>query len=248
MKKIVYFGKRTLDTFIISLTYEDLLPGIKLEKIYPFAKAIEEYFPIKPMLGLLKRRFTEIQLAPLNFSDESNKNRVEIGQDFLVFTFSDYLKWEIELPKVLKVYKELSEILEFPNISKIVLTYVDIFSIPKESFNYNRYFTMPNFDFGHEWNISFNDASLGFVPFEEESEEGKKKIVLRFKSIPQKHSETNYNFRLETVGSMDNISMPPDFEILNSHLDDCHDRIEDYFINFLTEEYRSNLELSVDNY
>ena len=42
--------------------------------------------------------------------------------------------------------------------------------------------------------------------------------------------------------------MTPDSEILKSHLDDCHDRIEDHFINFLTEEYRVNLELEVEDY
>jgi len=248
MKRIIYFGKRTLDTLTISLTYEKLLPGITLDKVYPFAEAIEEFYPTKPILGLLKRRFTEIQLASFTFWDKNKKNRVEIGQDYLVFTFSDYLKWEKELPKVLKVFKVLSEILELPDISKIVLTYVDIFSIPREPFIYNNYFTMPNFDFEHEWIIKFYDANFGFVPFEEEFDEGKKKIVLRFRSIPQNHNEINYNFRLETVGSVDNFSMTPDPEILQSHLDDCHDRIEDHFINFLTDEYRKNLELDVEDY
>jgi len=244
MKRIVYFGKRTLDTFTISLTYEKLLPGIELDKIFPFAEAIEEYYPTRPILGLLKRRLTEIHLAPFTFWDENKKNRVEIGQDYLAFTFSDYLKWERELPKVLKVVTALSDILELPNISKIVLTYVDIFPIPRKLFIYNKYFTMPNFDFEHEWKIKFYDVNLGFVPFEE----GKKKIVLRFKSIPKNHTEINYNFRLETVGSVDNFSMAPDPEILQSHLDDCHDRIEDYFINFLTDEYRKDLELDIEDY
>ncbi len=42
--------------------------------------------------------------------------------------------------------------------------------------------------------------------------------------------------------------MAPDPEILQSHLDDCHDRIEDYFINFLTDEYRKDLELDIEDY
>jgi len=248
MKRIVYFGKRTLNTFTISLTYEKLLPGIELDKMYPFAVAIEEFFPTKPILGLLKRRFTEIKLAPFTFWDKNKKNRVEIGQDYLAFTFSDYLKWVKELPKVLKVFKALSEMLDLPKISKIVLTYVDIFPIPREPFIYSKYFTMPNFDFGHEWIIKFHDTNLGFVPFEEDFEGGKKKIVLRFRSIPQNHDDINYNFRLETVGSVDNFSMTPDPELLKSHLDDCHDRIEDHFINFLTDEYRKYLELDVEDY
>ncbi len=248
MKRIVYFGKKTLNSFIINLNYEKILPGIELEKINPFALAIKEFFPTKPILGLLKRRFTEIHLAPFTFWDINKKNRVEIGQDYLVFNFSDYLKWKKELPKVLKVFEALNEILDLPNISKIVLTYVDIFPISKESFIYNKFFTMPNFNFEHEWIINFYDTNLGFVPFEEVSAERKEKIVLRFKSIPQNHDEVNYNFRLETVGSLDNFSMTPDSEILKSHLDDCHDRIEDHFINFLTEEYRVNLELEVEDY
>ncbi|MFW9972116.1 MAG: TIGR04255 family protein [Candidatus Odinarchaeota archaeon] len=248
MKRIVYFGKRTLNVFTISLSYEKLLPGIELKEIYPFAMNIEEFYPKKPILGLLKRHLTEIHLAPFTFWDENDKNRVEIGQDFLVFTFSDYLKWEKELPKVMKVFKALSDIVELPNISKIVLTYVDIFPIPKESFIYNKYFTMPSFDFDHEWKIKFHDANLGFVPFEEDSEEGKKKIVLRFRSIVNNHDEFNYNFRLETVGSFDNLRMPSNPEHLKSHLDECHDRIEDHFITFLTDEYRKDIELEVKDY
>lgn len=244
MKRIVYFGKKTLDTFTIILTYEKLLPGIKLDKIYPFAEAIEEFYPEKPILGLLKRRLTAIQLAPFTFWDENKKNRVEIGQDYLAFTFSDYLKWDKELLKVLKVFKALSVFLDLPNINRLVLTYVDIFPIPREPFIYNKFFTMPNFDFEHEWIIKFHDANLGFVPYEEE----KRKIVLRFKSIPQNHDETNFNFRLETVGRVDKLSIAPDPEILRSHLDDCHDRIEDHFIKFLTDEYRKDLELDIEDY
>lgn len=248
MKRITYFGKKSLDTFTINLNYERLLPGIELDKIYPFAEAIEEFYPTRPKLGLLKRRFIEIHLAPFTFWNQNKKNRVEIGQDYLLFTFSDYLKWDKELTKVLKVIKALNEFLELPNINKIVLTYVDIFLIPRKSFIYNKYFTMPNFDFEHEWKILFHDANLGFVPFEEKSEEEKKKIVLRFRSNPQNHDDTNFKFRLETVGSVDIFSMAPDPESLQSLLDDCHDTIEDHFIDFLTDEYRKDLELEVEEY
>ncbi len=248
MKRIVYFGKRTLDNFIINLTYERLLPGIKLEKINPFAEAIQAYYPTKPLLGLLKKRFTEINIAPLTFWDTNKRNRVELGQDYLLFTFSDYQEWVRELPKILTVLNALGKILDLPKISKIVLTYIDIFTIPKEAFLYNKFFTMPNFNFKHEWEIKFYDTILGFVPFEDDPISGKRKIVIRFKSIPKNHDEVNYNFRLETVGSVANTSIGPDTEILESHLNECHDRIEDYFINFLTDEYRDALELEVKDY
>ncbi len=71
MKKIIYFGKKTLNTFIISLTYEKILPGIKLDKINLFAEAINEFYPTKPILGLLKRHNTEIRLSPLTFWDQN---------------------------------------------------------------------------------------------------------------------------------------------------------------------------------
>lgn len=248
MKKIEYFGKKTLDTFIISLTYQNNLPSIKLNKIYPFAEAIEDYYPIKPQLALLKRRFTEIRLAPFTFWDENEKNRVEIGQDFLVFTFVDYLKWDRELVKILKVFNALREFLDLPNIIKIVITYVDIFPISREDFVYDEYFTIPKFNFGHDWNIKFHDTNLGFVPFEEEYDECKKKIVIRFKSIPKENNDDYFNFRLETVGSVDNFTMSPDPQILQNFLNDCHDRIEDYFVNFLTETYRRDLELEIIDY
>ena len=66
---------------------------------------------------------------------------MEFGQDYLAFTFIDYIKWEKELPKILKVFEELNNIVDLPNINKIVLTYVDIFPILKEGFIYNKYFT-----------------------------------------------------------------------------------------------------------
>lgn len=246
MKSIKYFGKKTLESLSISLTYEDNLPGIELEKVYPFAKSIEDVFPIKPKLGLLKRRFSTIELVPFTFYNENKKNRVEFGQDFLVFIFQEYLKWEKELPKVLSVFQALGDNLDLPNISKIVMTYIDKFTILREGFQYNNYFTMPNFDFDHEWEIKFHDANLGFVPFEEPSENMKEKVVLRFKSLQQNHDDEFFNFKLETVGSIDEFSMEPRTDKLESYLNDCHDRVEDYFINFLTEEYRKSLELEIN--
>lgn len=246
MKSIKYFGKKTLESLTISLNYEENLPGIELEKIFPFAKSIEASYPIKPKIGLLKRRFSTIELVPFTFWDENKKNRVEFGQDFLVFTFLEYSKWDRELPKVLSVFQALGENLDLPKISKIVMTYVDKFTILREGFQYNKYFTMPNFDFEHEWEIKFHDTNLGFVPFEESSEIMKKKIVLRFKSLQPNHDEEFFNFKLESVGSADEFSMEPQTDILESHLNDCHDRIEEYFINFLTEEYRKELELEIN--
>lgn len=246
MKRIKDYDGRSLETFTVSLTYEKDIVGIEIDNITPLADKISKVYKKKPLLGLFKRRFTEIQLGHLRFYDEKRLNYVEVGKDFLVFVFNKYSKWEKELPKILQVFDALNEYVEIPNINKIVLTYIDIFNISLEDFQYNRYFSFPKFVNEFEWDIKFHDIYLGFVPYEEVSQDEKKKIVLRLKSGGIESEK--FIFRLETVGSVDDFKMEPQSNLLKQYLDDCHDKIEDYFINFLTKEYREELELEIDDY
>lgn len=246
MKRIKDYDGKSLETFTVSLTYEKDIIGIKIDNITPLADKISKVYKNKPLLGLLKRRFTEITLGHLRFYDEKKINYVEVGKDFLVFAFNNYSKWEKELPKILQVFDALNEYVELPNINKIVLTYIDIFNISLEDFQYNKYFSFPKFVNEFEWDIKFHDIYLGFVPYEEVSHNEKKKIVLRLKSGGIESEK--FIFRLETVGSVDDFKMEPQSNLLKQYLDDCHDKIEDYFINFLTKEYREELELVIDDY
>ena len=148
--------------------------------------------------------------------DFEKLNFVNLGEDFVDFIFNKYEKWIRELPKIIHVYSALIEATEMPNISKIVLTYIDVFEISIDGFEYNNYFTFPIINKENNWDIKFHDLFLGFVPsedYEDEDEEKPKiKTVLRLKSRGIK--EEKYIFRLESVGSIDNCSISPNPDIL----------------------------------
>ncbi len=245
MKKILDFDKKTLERFIVSLTYESEILGIEIEKLALLSERVSEHYPQKPLLGLLKRRPTKIQIGNLIFKDENNINFVEIGQDFLIFTFNQYNKWKRELTKIIKVFEALIDAFVMPNITKIVLTYIDVFKIPIDGFNYNEYFSIPNFENDIGWDIKYHDIFIGIVPYEESLDIEKRKITLRLRS--RGIVDNNYVLGLEIVGSVDELSMIPQPYILKEHLDDCHDRTEDYFITFLTQEYRDKLGLEISD-
>lgn len=244
MKKIKEFIDKTLETFIVSINYEKDLSGIDLEKISPLGNQIGHYYSNKPKLGLIKRRPKElIRLGHLQFMDSDKLNYVNLGEDFIDFIFNKYEKWERELPKIIHVFEALKEATDVPNIAKIVLTYKDVFEIPKENFSYNDYFTFPIINNG-DWNIKFHDIFIGFVPYEELSETEKEKIVLRLKSRGIK--DDKYILSLETVGSVDNCSIIPNSDLLKKYLEESHDRIEDFFISFLSPQYQAEKGLEIE--
>ena len=220
--------------------------GIEIDKIKPLSEKINKFYPDNPILGLLKRRPSQINIGTLTFKDEKKINLVEIGQDFLSFIFNQYEKWETELSKIIHVFTALTESVKTPKIIKIVLTYTDIFQIPVEDFQYNDFFSVPNFDNDFGWGIKFHDIYLGFVPYEEDLESEKRKITFRLRSRGIQNND--HVFGLETVGSIDNFIMDPEPNKLKEHLDRCHEKIEDYFINFLTDQYKEKLGLIFDEF
>ncbi|MFX1344637.1 MAG: TIGR04255 family protein [Promethearchaeota archaeon] len=246
MKYIKEFYKKTLERFTVNLSYDSDLVGIEINTIKPLADEINKFYPENPILGLLKRRPSQVNIGTLTFKDEKNINLVEIGQDFLSFTFNQYDKWDTELSKIIHVFKALTKSVEIPNITKIVLTYTDVFRIPTEKFEYNNFFTMPNFDNDFGWNVKFHDIYLGFVPTEENLESEKRKITFRLRS--RGIQDIYYVFGLETVGSIDNFIITPDPNKLKDHLDQCHAQIEDHFINILTDHYRGIIGLEIEEY
>jgi len=246
MKRIKEFYKKTLERFTVSLSYASDVVGIEIEKVKPLSDKINKFYPKNPILGLLKRRPSQIQVGTLTYKDEDKVNFVEVGQDFLSFTFNKYEKWGTELSKIIHVFNSLIESVEVPNIIKIVLTYTDVLKIPIEDFKYNDYFTVPDFTNEFGWNIKFHDIYLGFVPYEEEFESEKRKITFRLRSRGIHNNQ--YIFGLETIGSVDNFIMEPDPNKLKDHLDICHESIEDHFISILTEQYREIIGLIVDEY
>jgi len=245
MKRIKEYIDPSLETFNVSINYERDLSGVELDKISPLGNKIGQYYPIKPKLGLIKRRPIElIKLGYMQFMDSDKLNYVNLGEDFIDFVFNKYVKWDRELPKIIHVFEALNEATEIPNIAKIVLTYIDLFEIPIEDFSYNNYFTFPIIN-NEKWDIKFQDIFIGFVPYEESSEIDKKKVVLRLRSRGIK--EEKYILSLETVGSIDNCSIESRSNILKNYLRECHDRIEDYFIDFLTPKYKTEKGLEFED-
>jgi uncharacterized protein (TIGR04255 family) len=244
MKKILSYDAKSLDSFIVSFNYEKDIIGIEANKVSPLSEEIGKVYPKMPFLGLLKRRFTEVNLGYLRYLDEDEKNYVDVGSDFLVFIFKKYTRWTKELEKIIHVFKALKDYVEVLNITRIVLTYVDIFHIPTDEFVFNRYFTFPLFsveDSPFANDIKYHDINLGFVPNEYNTEKDKRKLVVRIKSRPQEID--NYVFRLETVGSIDEFSMAPEISLIKEYLNYCHDRIIDTFLTILTSDYKEELDL-----
>ncbi len=245
MKKIKHFIDISLEKFIVAINYADDLKGIKLEEISPLGDEIGKHYSNKPVLGLFKRRPTDlIQLGHLRFTDSNNKNYVNLGMDFLDFIFNEYDKWERELPKIIDVFSALINVTEVPDISKIVLTYIDKFEIPVDGFNYNDFFTFPIIN-NDEWDIIYENIFIGFVPHIDDFNEGEIKVVIRIRSRGIK--DEKYIFGVETVGSFDNYNFSPNPEILTKILEECHARIEDIFIRFLTDEYRDDIGLETED-
>ncbi len=244
MKEIISYDGKSLEKFIVNLSYEKDLLGIRTDLISPLSEEIGEVFPEAPLLGLLKRRLTEVHIGHLRYYDEEKINYVDVGQDFLVFVFNKYTRWSKELKKIIHVFNALNKYVEVPNITKVVLTYVDIFKIDEENFNFNDYFTFPIFNNGPDWDIKFHDINIGIVPFEVRSEKEKRKTVIRLRSRPQEANK--FVFSLETVGSIDDLIMQPESSVLEGYLEDCHDRIIDTFLTILTDQHKEDLDLIYD--
>jgi len=249
MKKIVKFGNKTLQNFYVNLSFEEKFRFLEIRNLAQLLEKTKTLYPVFPKIGLFPQlpQETTINIGPLTFFDEENMNSVQIGQDFIIFSFKEYSSWRKELKKILSFLKIASEELSLPKIRKIVMTYVNQFKIPKFDFNFNDYFSYPIFDKSVGWNTHFHDIFLGIVPYEETTETKiKKKGVLRFKSGVAIQEDLIFN--LESVFSYENISVDCSNGLLVTYLDDAHRCVIDIFVTFITENYREILELEIDDY
>lgn len=239
-KKITHFYKKTLNKFVVTLNFSnDFIVNIK--EIGKIAENIDEFYPIVPRIALMPKIGEQISFGPLFFYDNDAKtSSVQIGRNSIAFVFNEYDSWEKEMGKILKVLHEINQIINLPKLILINLTYIDYFKIPTINFDLSKYFTVP-IKPTNDWDIKYHDFFLGIVPFEDQSDKEIKKVVLRLRGIGKENE--NYKFSLESVFIMRNLSIQIEEELFKIYLNDAHDLIETFFIEFLTQEYQEKLEL-----
>lgn len=246
MKKITKFFNITLDQFVVNINFREDFKRLDLNDLTLISKEINEEYPIVPKFLLMPKPGETVNLGPLRFEKKiSNEeiNSLQIGRNFLIFIFQKYDAWNVELNKILKVIDKISKILDFSEISRIQLNYIDNFRFQIENFDFSRYFATP-IEFTNKWEIKYNDFFLGIVPYEEVNQNKKSKIVMRLRGVGIR--DNKYNFTLETVFIMRDLNL--ETSILPSYLESAHEIIETHFIEFLTQEYKDELGLIFEEY
>ncbi len=239
MKRIVRFVDKTLNYFKVEINLTGSIEDLNITDLSEISKKLKEIYPNSPKIMLVPRQ-GEINfgLGPIRFLDKDNKNGFELGKDFLVFGFSNYDVWQREIERILKTLRILNKIIKIPAISGINLIYVDLFSIQKEGFNFKKYFTV-SIETPDNWDIKYNDITFGIKAFE--SMEDHQKIILRFKSLPER--DEFYKFQIESIFINGNLDININSDELEMKLNNAHNMIVTYFIEFLTEDYKEELGL-----
>ncbi len=126
--------------------------------------------------------------------------------------------------------------------------YVNLFRIPAinkagEQFQFHKCFTS-TLNLIPEWKLDYKDFFFGFIPYSQIHDDHRDKVVLRIKG--QGLTSDYYQFSLESANIMDSFTTDYKLSSLEPLLKEAHDRIEDFFIDILTPDYREELELKVD--
>ena len=241
-KKITRFITKSLKQFIIRLIFKEDVSMLDLKDLIKIAECIDEKYPILPKFLLMPRPGETIDFGPLRFEnqveedDKIKTNTLQIGRNFIIFNFESYKTWEEEIIDILDVIRKINDNFKLPPISEIRMHYVDEFQINKENFNFESFYEIP-INFKNNWKMSYEDFIIGIVPFEEKKK--KQKIVMRLKGLGVINKK--YGFSLESIFIMRNLSI--EISDLEAHLEETHQKIEHYFIEILTDEYKKELGL-----
>lgn len=226
---IKYIRHPPLKRVILELNFtEDF--QLKISDPSLIYEKIKKYFDIEPTLGLIppKGRKFEVHLSTLRYSSTDDKRILELGSNFIVFTFNeDYTGWDTLRDIINSILNGIDEIIKFSSINNISLTYIDEFLLSKENFRINDYF---NIIISNKINVLFDDFHLGIVPIEEEN----KKVVIRLKA--RKGTESQYFFILESVFIARNIGFRVGSSEFLSLLNHAHQNIEYVFIVLLLDK------------
>jgi uncharacterized protein (TIGR04255 family) len=215
---------------------------LNLNDLTNIASGIENEYPDVPRFLLMPRPGETIDLGPLRWEKQelvegmSKINSLQLGRNFIIFNFESYKTWGVELKNILKVIKNINNNFSLPLVKETRLHYIDEFLIEHSDFDFIKYF---NIGFTEDLKISKEDFVIGFVPYEKENGEIKRKAVLRLKALGKQNE--NYKFSLESIFLIRNLST--EINNIESYLDDAHEKIEHYFISFLTDSYQKELGL-----
>lgn len=228
-KKIIDIHYPPLIKVILELYFENNIELTLSEATKVFEKINKEYTrepklvllpPIKPGEKI------DLPIGGLRYSDIDNKKVLQIGRNFIVFSFTEYSRWDELLSHLMKIILNLKDILKVAKINQLYLTYVDEFNVDVEGFSFADNFNV-KIEKPENWKIHYHDYYLGIVPFEEKG----KKIVLRLKGRGIK--DEKYNFTLETAFINKTETIPIEEDNLKSYLDSAHDLIISHFIDLI---------------
>jgi len=242
MKKIERFLKKSLKQFVIHLIFKEDLKMLDLNDLTNFTSCIEKEYPNVPKFLLMPRLGEPIDFGPLRWEKTEEEggvykiNTLQLGRSFIIFKFESYKTWDVELKKILKVIENLDKNFSFPLVIEARLHYIDEFLIPYSDFNFIKYF---NIGFKEELTISKEDFVIGIVPYEDEKDGIKLKAVLRLKALGRQNE--NIRFSLESIFLIRHLST--EVTNLESYLDEAHEKIEHYFVDFLTESFHNEIGL-----
>jgi len=181
-------------------------------------------------------------MGRLKFSDEENKNWLEIGKDHILFIFSEYTRWKELIFNLIENLFKLKEILKFKTLKEIRISYIDKFTFKSEDFLFEKYFTISLNKPGN-WKIYPHDIFIGILPYEEEN----KKLIMRLRSLPNiKKDSDEFEFQLESILIDRNVNLIIEKEKLIDYLTNAHDLIITHFVEILTEEHQKKMRLELD--
>lgn len=225
--RIEYIRNPPLKKVIIEFHFEKSF-DLKISEVAVLYNRIQEIYSIEPNVGLLplKGKRFEIRLGTLRYSDEVNKKFFEIGENFVIFSTTEYSRWNVLRDEILGVLFKIDDLLKGGEIINIFITYIDEFNVDKEDFVFDDNFSIKLLKMKN-WKIDFSDFHLGLVPFKENG----KKIILRIKS--REDLPDVYKFSVETVFISRSIQIKMDREILKKYLDLGHDKISSYFAELI---------------
>ncbi|MFX1295483.1 MAG: TIGR04255 family protein [Promethearchaeota archaeon] len=247
MKKIKKIRNPPLERVVLQLDFSEDF-SLNLSKAGEIPNKVAEFYNREPYLVLLPiiapGQAIEIPpMGPLRFSDQENKNWLEIGKKHIIFTFKKYIDWPWLLERILNIIFILKEILEFKSIDNTFLTYINKFNFQKDGFDFDKFFTVFLKKPGN-WEILPHDIFIGILPIDEDNE----KIILRLKSLKDiKKTDEILQFTSEIVYLNRGVLIPVKKDKLKIYLTHAHDQIINYFIEFLTQEHHKILGLEIED-
>lgn len=243
---ITNFVKKSLEAYIIDLEFKNEIGKIKLSDLAKISQEFVngKFYDEEPELMLLPKPGAAFQLGlgPLTFNDNSTKNKLQVGNNFIKIIIAKYDKWAKEYNKIKGIFQLLNPILKDITIQSFQITCINSFNdIRKEDeFLLKNYFT----HFAEsELKIDYEDFHLGFVPHLLKRDDEIEKIVIKLRGNPPKDSEF-FLFKLESIFLKRNLKVKFSDPKLLSNINYGHDFLKYLFVYSLSDSYRKEIGLS----